>query len=86
MKLNVRSIRNDLYADDVKCVCPSKKWIGTDIEHLMQRRISLNGYNDSNFFDNVNKKPRIGRCNQCGREYKYQWFRYYVEFEWLDEL
>lgn len=56
------------------CTCPSPSWVGTSIEHLMKNRITLWGYADANFFDNVNKEPREFECN-CGIKYSQQWLR-----------
>lgn len=55
----------------------------TAIAHMMNRTIQLTGYDDDNFFDNVNAQPHDFRC-QCGRPYRLQWFRDGVEAEFLD--
>jgi hypothetical protein len=62
----------------IKCTCPSEKWKGTDIEHLMTTDILLSGYADDYFFDEVNKEPRTIDC-KCGKRYGVQWFRDGVE-------
>ena len=72
MILQYEQSRNDLFAE-FQCTCPSKRWIGTNIEHLMKTRIALYGYCDHNFFYNVNAKPREFRCG-CGKKYTQQWF------------
>ena len=69
----------DLVAE-FKCDCPSDSFKGSAIEHLMKHRIKLYGYNDSNFFDNVNKEPHPYKC-KCGKEYRYQWTRDGVNVE-----
>ena len=76
-----RALGNDLYFD-LECTCPNSLFIGTDIEGIMKHRIKLTGYNDANFFDNVNAEPRKGKC-KCGREFVYQWFRNGVEAEFI---
>lgn len=65
--------RNDIVAE-LECTCPSAKWKGTNIEHLMNTKITLWGYVDYNFFDNVNKEPREFACS-CGKKYSQQWFK-----------
>lgn len=77
-----RISRNDLYFE-IHCTCPDEKWIGTNIEHIMKHKIVLTGYNDSNFFNNVNKESRESKC-KCGRKFRYQWFPRYIIFEWID--
>lgn len=73
MKLNIESIGGSDLAVSFKCECPSELFIGTEIEHLMKQNIRLYGYNDSNFFDTVNVKPREFKC-KCGKRYTQQWF------------
>lgn len=73
MKLKINSIGGNDLAIDFKCTCPSDLFKGSDIEHLMKQRIHLYGYNDANFWGNVNKEPRKFNC-KCGREYTQQWF------------
>ena len=80
--LPFEAIRNDLYAK-VQCTCPSKLFEGKPIAHLMKHWIKLVGYNDANFFDNVNREPRESAC-KCGRGYRYQWLRDGVSFAFLD--
>lgn len=72
---------NDLYFH-AQCSCPSKMFLGTPVEHIMKTKLTLTGYNDANFFDNVNAEPRELACG-CGRRFKAQWFRNGVDFEWL---
>ena len=60
-----RALGRDLYFD-MECTCPNKLFEGTDIEHLMKHTITLVGYADDNFFDNVNATQSRGRC-KCGR-------------------
>lgn len=82
MKLNYEfSGGNDLYADKVECKCLDPKWKDSEVAHLFKTKISLSGYYDANFFDNVHKEPHEGKC-QCGRKFTYQWFRDYVQFDW----
>jgi hypothetical protein len=64
----------DLVAE-FKCDCPHDKY-----PTLLNRTIKLYGYNDANFFDNVNKEPRLYKC-KCGKEYKYRWTREGVNVE-----
>ncbi|EGL82069.1 hypothetical protein CathTA2_2432 [Caldalkalibacillus thermarum TA2.A1] len=78
-----KRLGNDLFAD-FQCQCPSPNFIGTDIEHLMKRKITLSGYADAYFFKVVNAEPNIFKCD-CGRVYKYQWFPHGVEIEEVKE-
>lgn len=64
---------NDLFCDVGKCRCPSPTFIGSDIEHLMKKRIKLTGYWDKNFFENVNKEKRKYECGGCNMKFDYQW-------------
>lgn len=73
----------DIYAEKVECVCPHPLFIDSPVSHLMTNKIRLSGYDDDNFFDNVNKEPREGQCS-CGRKFKFQWFRSHVEFKWSE--
>ena len=65
----IKNVRGrDLYAH-FDCVClrwPESKSLKT------KKEIRLVGYADSNFFDNVNKKPSEYTC-ECGHVTKYQW-------------
>lgn len=63
----------DLYVE-YYCTCPSSNFKGTNIEHLMKKRVILYGYNDDYFFNEVNKEPRAYACS-CGKKYTQQWFR-----------
>lgn len=73
MKLKIQVIaRNDL-AVDFHCDCPHPRFIGTPVEHIMKNKITLYGYNDRYFFEEVNKEPRNIKC-RCGKEYTQQWF------------
>lgn len=63
----------DLVAE-FECDCPNERYKDSPLAHLMKHRIKLYGYNDSNFFDNVNKEPQTLTC-KCGRVYQYQWKR-----------
>lgn len=56
-----------------KCTCLDERWKGTEIEKLMNKTIYLYGYNDENFFTNVNKTARHFRCS-CGKDYTQHWF------------
>jgi hypothetical protein len=69
----------DLVAE-FECDCPNERYKGSPIEHLMKHIIRLYGYNDTNFFDNVNKEPQTLTC-KCGKEYRYQWTRDGVNVE-----
>lgn len=79
-----RALGRDLYYD-LKCTCPNRLFIGTDIEHIMKQNVTLTGYADNYFFDTVNAEPRIGKCGGCQREFQYQWFRDGVEAFFLDQ-
>lgn len=74
--LPFEAIRNDLYAK-VRCNCPHHS-----MPDLLKHTIRLVGYNDANFFDNVNREPRESAC-KCGRRYRYQWHRNGVSFCFL---
>jgi hypothetical protein len=63
-----------------KCTCPSDLFKNTDIAHLMETTITLSGYADDYFFNEVNREPRTFKC-KCNKIYKYQWFRDGVECE-----
>lgn len=78
-KLPYQRSRNDLHVK-VKCNCPDPKLGDVGIN----RTIYMAGYADANFFDNVNSEPTDDSCD-CGRPYRYQWFRDGLEFSWLDE-
>ena len=59
MTLEYEQLSNDLYAK-FRCSCGEQ--------------VRLTGYNDANFFDNVNAQPRSRSC-KCGQAYSVQWFR-----------
>jgi hypothetical protein len=81
--LSYESMGRDLYAERVECTCPDPMFKDSTVSHLFKTKIRLSGYYDDNFFDNVNKEPINLSCN-CGRKFKFQWFRDRVEFEWDD--
>jgi hypothetical protein len=68
--LEIECVRgNDLLAK-MKCECskyPDDKYLSS-----IKNEIKFWGYNDSNFFQNVNKEPKTTSC-KCGISYKYQW-------------
>jgi len=72
----------DLYFR-LECTCLDPTFAHSAVAYLFKRNVTLTGYADANFFDNVNAQPRKGKC-QCGREYQVQWFRDGVEACWLD--
>lgn len=74
---------NDLFAE-FECKCPSSRFKGSAIARHMKEKIKLTGYNDSYFFDVVNKELRSLKC-KCGRKYAYQWKREGVEIKQLKE-
>ena len=75
MELKIKVIgRNDL-AVDFYCTCNNPKYKGTPLEDIMTTKISLYGYDDRNFFENVNKNKREFKCGVCKKEYTQQWFR-----------
>ena len=69
----------DLYAD-LYCECPSELNHSPEIKHLFKHKIVLTGYDDTNFFDNVNSEPKELVC-KCGRKRLIQWTREGVEVE-----
>lgn len=75
-------LSNDIYAR-LECSCPYTTEAGQVID-FMTTRIQLVGYDDANFFDNVNREPRKQSCKKCGREFMVQWTREGVAVEWLD--
>ena len=82
MKLPIKCLKGNDLSVDFLCECNNPKYNGTPLEGLLQTRIYLSGYSDSNFFDNVNKNKRPFKCNVCKKEYTQQWFREgYVEVE-----
>ena len=74
MKIPFKNIGGRDLSAEFKCTCPSRLFVGTDVEHLMKEEIRLSGYADANFFENVNEEPRSFRC-KCGKKYTQQWFR-----------
>ena len=52
-----------------------------EFRHKCFKNIRFSGYNDANFFDNVNKEPREYTCPQCGETFKYRWTRRGVEVD-----
>jgi len=78
--LEIESMRNDLFAE-FECECPREEFKDDpDLAKLFKTKIRLTGYNDSYFFDEVNKEPRVREC-KCGRKYNIQWTRKGVEVE-----
>lgn len=77
MKLDIEVIQGRDLVVEFSCDCPSDTFKDSPIAHLMKHKIKLYGYNDSNFFDNVNKEPRTMTC-KCGKVYQYQWKREHV--------
>jgi hypothetical protein len=74
--------RNDLFAR-AKCDCPNPDFAGKPIADLMKSTIYLAGYDDNNFFDRVHAEPHEGSCRNCGRRYRFQWWRDGVAFTFL---
>ena len=86
MKLSIVDVYGrDLYAEKVECTCLDPKWSDSTVARLFKTKISLSGYNDENFFVNVNQNPRQGECPCCKRKFTYQWLSDGVEFNWNDE-
>lgn len=65
--IEFRSIGNDLFASFF-CYCD-------DDATGRMTQIRLCGYDDANFFDNVNEEPSIVKCRNCEQKYWYQWKR-----------
>lgn len=60
----------------IKCVCADKQYADNPIlaaSFKTQRRFT--GYDDDNFFDNVNRTPQIDTCANCGQRTWFQWKR-----------
>jgi len=74
MKLKVRSLGNDLFAD-FDCECANPKYKDTALEKIMKTKIRLTGYCDTYFFETVNKEPQTIACHNCGKEYSTHWKR-----------
>lgn len=71
-KQQFKAIGHDLYFR-FDCSCQHKD---DSLAKLgMKHQITLTGYADDYFFDVVNKEPRIIKCDKCGKEFEYQWFR-----------
>ena len=72
-KLAIRTNNGrDLYAD-LQCDCPDERYKHKpSLSHLFKTKHLLCGYNDSNFFVNVNKAPKEHVC-KCGRKRMIQW-------------
>lgn len=82
MKREYTSLGRDLYFK-AQCTCPDKKWADKPtVAHMFKTKITLTGYYDDNFFDNVHNEPKEGAC-ECGKKFKYQWFRDGVLFDWV---
>lgn len=77
MKLPYEAYGNDLYCK-FSCTCLDPKWENLEVAHLFNTKIRLWGYNDANFFENVNKEPRNIECT-CGEVYSVRWFYDSVE-------
>lgn len=82
-RIPFRQHGNDLYCD-VECNCIDPSWAGSAVAHLFHRKVKLTGYNDDNFFRNVNAAPRTVQC-KCGRVLLYQWFTDGVEVSWMGQ-
>jgi hypothetical protein len=68
-----------------KCTCPSALFKDSDIADIMKTTITLSGYADDYFFNEVNIEPRIYQCI-CNKQYRYQWFRDGVEYEEIKDI
>lgn len=82
MRLEIECIGGRDLVAKVKCRCPHEieKLAALNITHTLR----LGGYDDENFFKNVNANPRHGKC-RCGRGFTQQWLDDGVEFSWDDE-
>lgn len=74
----IRALGRDLFAD-VECTCKKELVPGV----MVNNKIKLTGYNDSYFFDEVNKEPRECAC-KCGRILHYRWTPDGVSVRWGD--
>jgi len=83
MLLTYSQSRNDLHAEPVSCTCKGAPRWDFKTADQFPHKIRLAGYDDANFWQNVNAAPRENAC-KCGRRYRYQWLPEGVEFEWLD--
>jgi hypothetical protein len=83
MRLHYSQSRNDLHAEPVSCTCKGTPTWSFKTADQYPHKIRLAGYDDANFWNNVNAAPREASC-KCGRRYRYQWLPEGVEFEWLD--
>lgn len=73
MILNIEHVGGRDLSASFYCTCPSELFKGIEIEHIMKTLIRLTEYNDSYFFNEVNKEPRSLTC-KCGKQYTQQWF------------
>ena len=81
MKIPFFLLGDDLLAE-FECTCFDLSYKDHPVFHsTFHTRVRLTGYADLNFFDNVNKSPRIIKCPCCNKEYSVQWFRDGVEVE-----
>lgn len=80
-KLEIECIRDRDLVAKTKCRCPNESEKLAELG--IKQTLRLYGYDDDNFFTNVNAKPRDGKC-RCGRPYTYQWLGDGVEFAWKD--
>jgi len=69
---------NDLFAKfECTCVDDSDMWKDFNKKFpngKIKTSIKLTGYNDANFYNEVNKAPREIKCHNCGKSYMVQWF------------
>jgi hypothetical protein len=65
--------RNDLFCDVGRCKCSNPLFKGSNVEYLIKKKVKLTGYNDDNFFNNVNKDFKQYECNDCGAFFEYRW-------------
>lgn len=74
MEISYKQLKNDLFAE-FECKCPKIEYKDDPIlSGIIKTKIEITGYNDSYFFDIVNKEPREIKC-ECGRVYDVQWLR-----------
>lgn len=78
-----RSHDNDLYCE-INCTCLDPQFADSSGVSLFTRNITLIGYADSYFFDVVNAQPGEWSC-ECGRRFRFQWFRDGVSVKWIDD-
>ena len=81
MKLPISALGRDLFAD-FECTCPEPRYANDEVlSKYFNTKIKLSGYNDSYFFNEVNKEPRTVSCPTCNKKYQVQWLSDGVEVQ-----